>query len=364
MGLAGYEVRMVLFYHNILPTLICIFAVVTSISPILGEESKECDATNTSTGENTCTPKDVNHDDMKIINEGEKEEIDRPIWWDYNSEKIDFFIELFLFVLTCSYYIHVILTLVVILAFCMYSLSLYLVDELFEHLDCASIVPGYAEDDDAFYDDDDDDDDSYTKQHSDVVSEEQQQKLRDQWAILSDKYKREVNLVPIEKGKSQFLVPVRIGNAGVKGRGVFATEPILKDTMVADLLNGSTGIFKDARSWRSFVMSLPTVELSCNFIEWCWIQMMPPENENDNDVRNGLTVFIAFDESNLLNSADWDGIEANIRCGAPPKHEGGERGVCRFHFYAARDIAAGEELLINYAEIEDVSQQGWVDFGL
>lgn len=244
-------------------------------------------------------------------------------------------------------------------------LPLYLVDELFsDHFDCASILPGYADDDDTFYDDDDDDD-SYTKQHSDVASEEQQQKLREQWAIMSEKYKREVNLVPIEKGKSQFLVPINIGDAGpTKGRGVFATEPIPKDTMVADLLNGSTGIFKDAHSWRSFAVSLPTKELSCNFIEWCWIQKVPPEDANDNNVRNGLTVFIAFDESNLLNSAEWDGIEANVRCGTPPKQEGEERGVCRFHYYAARDIAAGEELLINYAEIEDESQQGWTDIGL
>ena len=56
----------------ILPSLICIiFCAVTSISPVIGEESKECDA-NTSAGENTCTAKDDVDHDMKIINEGEK----------------------------------------------------------------------------------------------------------------------------------------------------------------------------------------------------------------------------------------------------------------------------------------------------
>ena len=29
-----------------------------------------------------------------------------------------------------------------------------------------------------------------------------------------------------------------------------------------------------------------------------------------------------------------------------------------------RDIKAGEELLINYSEFEDVEQTGWVDFGV
>ena len=103
---------------------------------------------------------------------------------------------------------------------------------------------------------------------------------------------------------------------------------------------------------------------ACNFIEWSWVQTVPPAHEGDNDLRNGLTIFVAFDESNLLNSADWDGIEANVRCGTPPSEEGGERGPCRFQYYAARDIDAGEELLIDYGEFEDLSQQGWTDIGL
>ena len=79
-----------IMYH-ILPSLICIIiCAVTSISPVIGEESMECDA-NTSAGENTCSAKDDVDHDMKIINEGEKEEIERPKWWNYNSEKIDFF---------------------------------------------------------------------------------------------------------------------------------------------------------------------------------------------------------------------------------------------------------------------------------
>jgi SET domain-containing protein len=43
---------------------------------------------------------------------------------------------------------------------------------------------------------------------------------------------------------------------------------------------------------------------------------------------------------------------------------GEEWGPCRFHYYAARDITAGEELLLHYADFEDVSQQGWVEIGL
>jgi hypothetical protein len=32
--------------------------------------------------------------------------------------------------------------------------------------------------------------------------------------------------------------------------------------------------------------------------------------------------------------------------------------------HASRDIAAGDELLINYSEFEGKSQLGWVDFGV
>jgi len=116
-----------------------------------------------------------------------------------------------------------------------------------------------------------------------------------------------------------------------------------------------------------------------------WVQDMPPAFEGDNDMRNGLKIFVAFDESNLVNTAEWGDEEANIRCGTPPKswqaieteYDGGENipsdenssegddwGPCRYHHYAIRDIAAGEEILMNYGEIEDVSQQGWVDIGL
>jgi hypothetical protein len=65
-----------------------------------------------------------------------------------------------------------------------------------------------------------------------------------------------------------------------------------------------------------------------------------------------------------MNSADWDDVEANVRCGFPPKHEGDDWGPCRFHYHATRDIAAGEELLLNYGDFEEISQQGWVDIGL
>lgn len=232
----------------------------------------------------------------------------------------------------------------------------YDIDELFEdYFDCGSILYGYDVSDNLNDLDDDRDD---------VVSEAQLQNLKDQWKIMREKYENEVNLVPLnpDGATSAIVVPNRIGDAGRnKGRGVFATESIPKDALIIDLDNGNTGIFKVGHSWREFAASLPR-EMACNFIEWSWVQtlVVTPTMK----VRNGLTIFISFDESNLMNNADWDDVDANVRCGSPPKHMGEEWGPCRFHYYAARDITAGEEMLLNYGDFEDVSQQGWVEIGL
>ena len=79
-----------------------------------------------------------------------------------------------------------------------------------------------------------------------------------------------------------------------------------------------------------------------------------------------------------MNNAEWGAEEENIRCGSPPHstaeestHTGNGEDVdkerwspCRYHYYATREIAAGEELLIKYSEFEDKSQVGWVEFGV
>ncbi|KAL7536778.1 hypothetical protein ACHAXR_008126 [Thalassiosira sp. AJA248-18] len=328
-----------------------VLALTALTVPILGDDTCDATVTDASTGEKVCmtTKDDDSHDAIVDETNESSEETTLPTWWNYN------------------------------------------IDELFEdHFDCGEIVYGYEQNDSGDSEDDenssDDDDENENKKVSDAVSEAQLENIRQQWATIREKYVNEVNLVPIEihyaksdddssndklieatnisKGTSAMVAPARIGDAGpYKGRGLYATEKIEKGTLVINLDNGSTGIFKEGHSWREFAVSLPR-ETACNFIEWSWVQTIPPQNEIDDDIRNGLTIFIAFDESNLLNSADWDGVEANIRCGHPSGSEGGEGGPCRFHYYAARDIAAGEELLINYGEFEDVSQKGWTDIGL
>lgn len=218
------------------------------------------------------------------------------------------------------------------------------------------------------------------------VTEKDIDKLQQQFDEIRNKYAKEVNLLPIQQPTpenrfSTMVVPTEIKDAGIKGRGVFATERIEKGSLVMSLNAGNMGIFKDGATWRSFAATLPR-ETACNFIEWSWVQEITPEKGN-NDIREGLTIFVAFDESSLLNAGSWDwggGEEANIRCGTPfhseqysiNMNEGGDAneneeekwGPCRFDYYATRDIEAGEELLLNYGDFEDEDQHQWTDIGL
>lgn len=188
---------------------------------------------------------------------------------------------------------------------------------------------------------------------------------------LREKYIAQVNTVPVAKegeAKSVFQVPIIVGDAGEKGRGVYAKEDIPKGTLVLDIDSDNVGIFKDAMEWRQFTYTLGVEDevLSCNFMEWCWVQRVEKDEGEADDIRHGMTVFLVFDESGLINNAEWGDEGANIRCGTSSQQDGEKEtwSACKYHYYASRDIKAGEELLINYSEFEDVEQTGWVDFGV
>jgi hypothetical protein len=211
---------------------------------------------------------------------------------------------------------------------------------------------------------------------------------------LRNKYKKEINTVPIasvEESTTVFQVPVMIGDAGVKGRGIYAVQDIPQGTLVLDIdgemSRRNVGVFKDAMQWREFVYTLgmEDEELACNFMEWCWVQRVETGRDDDNGddaqhdgnyIRVGHTVFLAFDESGFINNAEWGNEVANIRCGSLSSSVAGQQdsdgssgeqeewSPCKYQYYASRDIKAGDELLINYSEFEDATQTGWIDFGV
>ncbi|KAL3783487.1 hypothetical protein HJC23_000325 [Cyclotella cryptica] len=257
----------------------------------------------------------------------------------------------------------------------------YSIDELFDHFGCHSILPSYAHDED----DDEVDPPRLAPQSVDELALKPHE-LADTMRMLEQmrvKYQTEINAVSIpnkEDATSVFRVPVFVGDAGHKGRGIFAAESIQKGSLVLSIDVDNVGIFKDPMEWRRFTYTLGNTdaETACNFMEWCWVQHVPKLDDEEDDIRHGWTVFIAFDESGLVNNAEWGAENENIRCGIPPpstaeestySSSGEDRdnelwGPCRYHYYATRDIAPGEELLIKYSEFEDKSQVGWVEFGV
>ncbi|KAL7480235.1 hypothetical protein ACHAW6_013589 [Cyclotella cf. meneghiniana] len=256
----------------------------------------------------------------------------------------------------------------------------YSIDDLFDLFGCHSFFPPYGNDDD-------DEirpprpaprsiDELALKPHELAETMRMIERMR-------IKYQREINTVSIpnkQDANSVFRVPVFVGDAGHKGRGIFASESISKGSLVLSIDVDNVGIFKDPMEWRRYTYTLGKndAETACSFMEWCWVQHVPKQQGEQDDIRHGWTVFIAFDESGLVNNAEWGAEEENIRCGTPPHsiadestytsdgdHFDKERwGPCGYHYYATRDISAGEELLIKYSEFEDKSQVGWVEFGV
>lgn len=236
----------------------------------------------------------------------------------------------------------------------------YSYGQLFDYFACADILPGYAT---IFQEGE-----YIIKVENHTLDPFQIQNLTGMWDEMVTKYKAEVNLSPKGSSENVMVVPSEIGDAGSdKGRGVFVTEKVPKGSLVINTDSDSIGIFKDGHTWRKYVATLPAYT-ACNVIEWSWIQDFALDDKND--VRNGLTIMTAWDESNLLNNADWEDSEEdpNVRCGTPPKgwpeEEGNDQwGPCLFHYYAIQDIEAGDEILMAYSEFENFSRD-WPRIGL
>ena len=222
---------------------------------ISAAEETSCDAADNF----ECSEEGSQPPESKNVKENPR--LDKPIWWDYS------------------------------------------IDDLFEkYFNCAEILYGYGKnksphkkqvpesqddyddemDDDYDYDDDDeifDDSDNEGDEDEDTTTadtkgtsewwEKHRRTVRHEFVTMRDKYRKEVNLIPVKDGEfnSVMTVPAEIGDAFEKGRGVFATEPIPKGTLVTNLDNDHVGIFKEGHSWRKFAVSLPR-EMACDFIEW------------------------------------------------------------------------------------------------
>ena len=163
-------------------------------------------------------------------------------------------------------------------------------------------------------------------------------------------------------GGFQVSVEARVTND--RGRGVFATEPISKGSLVWS--TEYTATFPNPTSYRQFLFAL-SPDLACECIPWSYIQKRNLSNGKGN-VNEGEEVFqisLDLDIGALINGGmpndefKEEAIDeyANVGC-----VETGMEGGYREKYSAFRDIDAKEEIQVDYGEFADID--AWWDFGL
>eukprot|EP00934_Nitzschia_sp_Nitz4_P004607 Nitzschia sp. Nitz4//scaffold98_size77359//76011//76811//NITZ4_005561-RA/size77359-processed-gene-0.27-mRNA-1//1//CDS//3329560796//4597//frame0 len=169
----------------------------------------------------------------------------------------------------------------------------------------------------------------------------------DVWRFLRYTYKRVVKGDAFAQGErdnatSGFQVAVRVV-LNDKGRAVVAAEPIQTGSVV--LLPTYSANFLTPHEFRRFLQALPTY-LVCDVMMWAYARL----NE-EHEPR----LCVDLDPSSLLNGGDKK-KDVNL---IPAK--GSERfAECDLELVAMRDIAEGEELLIDYDFSEGHVAWGWI----
>jgi len=126
-----------------------------------------------------------------------------------------------------------------------------------------------------------------------------------------------------------------------KGRGLFASRNIKMGELVHRGGHESDVVFPDGMSWRRYVLTLPN-RLACTIADWNWTQRL----EDGGPLRMIVNLNIAA----MMNSGGYGADEANVL----------PRNPTSFEYYATRDIAEGEEILMDYKSFET----NWAGVGL
>jgi hypothetical protein len=145
-----------------------------------------------------------------------------------------------------------------------------------------------------------------------------------------------------------FYVPVTAKYTFNRGRGIFAAANITAGSLIWSTKN--TARFHSGPLYRQFVNSLEE-GFACDVLQWSYVQ----------DVGNGvLRISVDLDGNSYCNDGSMEYSGPNQGCyeESALHHEGG----CNEHYFALRDIDAGEELLCAYNEF--AVEHGWEFFGL
>ena len=164
------------------------------------------------------------------------------------------------------------------------------------------------------------------------------------WVNIRNAYNTAVGLeestiqLPISE-KNGFHVLIYVGQTPNAGRGVFATHPITKGTLVYTNLR-QRAVFKTGSPYRRFLSTLSN-DWVCDLLSWCHVAY------EDLDEKTSARIICVLDEGSLVNSANG-GDDLNLGRLEDAKYLC--QGDCRMNFFATRDIDGGEELLASYGE--------------
>ena len=157
----------------------------------------------------------------------------------------------------------------------------------------------------------------------------------------------------LNKDKESFKVKVETKQAGKKGRGIFAVEPIEKGTLMWSAKR--TARFQSGDAYNKFLQNLDE-DFACDVLQWAYVQSINSNEEQDNN-SNDLRISVDLDECSFCNDGRSK-YRSNMACDEDQAQD--YEGGCQLNYFATRNIEKGEEILCHYDEF--AITDGWWEF--
>lgn len=177
------------------------------------------------------------------------------------------------------------------------------------------------------------------------------------WVMLRNVYRSiagNASSILVTDEKPDFFVPYKVELISGKGRGVIATAPIKKGTLIWTSNEHYSARFPNGEMYRKFLSAIPP-EWACDLIDWSYIEEVRGSNLSQ------LTITTDLNNGSFMNTK-WNYDDPEENTGFVQELSKDVPGDWKKNIFALQDIAAGEELMVHYADFADPS--AWHLFGL
>ena len=176
---------------------------------------------------------------------------------------------------------------------------------------------------------------------------------KEDWEKAMNVYNDVMGEHVLNKEIESLKVKVEARQAGKKGRGIFAMEPIEKGTLMWS--TDRTARFQSGNAYNKFLQNLDE-DFACDVLQWAYVQSINPSEEQDNNA-NDLRISVDLDECSFCNDGRSK-HRSNMACDEDKAQD--YEGGCQFNYFATRNIEKGEEILCHYDEF--AIADGWWEF--